>query len=103
MIIQQHRRSICGMNHIKMKVLVTLNNVWNAAVAEKRLPEDSDAPDFAVNRRRFLSEYTRAIPRLREAERCIGCGRCMPHCPQRIEIAAEMRRVGDFVERLRNP
>ena len=78
-------------------------NVWNAAVAEKRLPEDPDAPDFAANRRRFLVEYARAIPRLREAERCIGCGRCMPHCPQRIEIAAEMRRVGDFVERLRNP
>jgi len=77
-------------------------NVWNAAIAEKRLPDDPESPDYAANRRRFLVEYSRVVPRLREAERCIGCGRCTPHCPQRIEIAAEMRRVGDFVERLRN-
>jgi len=77
-------------------------NTWNAAVAEKRLPDDSDDPGFAANRRRFLVEYSRAVPPLREAERCIGCGRCILHCPQRIDISSEMRRIGDFVERLRN-
>ncbi len=76
-------------------------NVWNAAVAEKRLPDNPDDPDYAANRRRFLAEYARAIPPLREAERCICCSRCVPHCPQRIDIPAEMRRIGDFVERLR--
>ncbi len=76
-------------------------NVWNAAVAEKRLPDNPDDPDFAAKRRRFLAEYSRAIPPMREAERCICCARCVPHCPQRIDIPAEMRRIGDFVERLR--
>ena len=77
--------------------------VWNAAVAERRLPDDPDDPDFPDKRQRFLAEYSRALPRLREAERCIGCGRCISHCPQRIEIPDEMCRVGDLVERLRNP
>ena len=74
---------------------------WNQALAEDRLPDDPEDPDYAAYRRRFLIGYERSVPKLRRAERCIGCGRCAPHCPQSIDIPAMLRKVDAFVENLR--
>ena len=68
---------------------------------EDRLPDDSADPNYAVNRRRFLIDYERTFQKLRRAERCTGCGRCAPHCPQAIDIPAMVRKVDRFVEKLR--
>jgi predicted aldo/keto reductase-like oxidoreductase len=32
---------------------------------------------------------------------CIGCGRCISHCPQRINIPEEMEKMDRFVEQLK--
>ena len=66
---------------------------WNAACTGDRLPDNPASPDCAANRRRFLADYDRAIPDLRQAEHCIGCGRCLPHCPQRIEIPERLAEI----------
>ena len=75
--------------------------IWNQAMVEDRLPDYPGDPEYAANRRRFLADYERAIPRLREAQRCIGCGRCAIHCPQSIDIPDKLRKVDEFVEKLR--
>ena len=74
---------------------------WEEALVEDRLPDDPSAPGYAANRRRFLIEYERMFDKLRRAERCTGCGRCAPHCPQGIDIPAMVRKVDRFVETLR--
>ncbi len=74
---------------------------WNEAVAEGRLPDNPGDPAYAANRRRFLIGYARAVPALRSAARCTGCGHCSSHCPQSIDIPAAVRRVDDLVEKLR--
>jgi predicted aldo/keto reductase-like oxidoreductase len=74
---------------------------WNEAVADGRLPDSSGEAGYAAQRRRFLVEYERAVPPLRRADHCIGCGRCSPHCPQSIDIPAALRRVDSLVEKLR--
>ncbi|MBW9201872.1 hypothetical protein EVD33_02770 [Bacteroidales bacterium SW292] len=38
---------------------------------------------------------------LRQANHCIGCAQCNPHCPQGIDIPREMQRIDAFVERLK--
>ncbi len=74
---------------------------WEDALVEDRLPDDPTAPNYAANRRRFLIDYERTFQKLRRAERCTGCGRCAPHCPQAIDIPAMVRKVDRFVEKLR--
>ena len=74
---------------------------WGDALVQDRLPDDPSDPGYAANRRRFLIDYERTFPKLRRAERCTGCGRCSPHCPQGIDIPAMVRKVDRFVETLR--
>ena len=74
---------------------------WEDALVEDRLPDDPTDPKYAANRRRFLIDYERTFQKLRRAERCTGCGRCAPHCPQAIDIPAMVRKVDRFVEKLR--
>ena len=68
-------------------------DVWNSACTDDRLPEDPASPKYAADRRRFLADYDRAIHDLRQAEHCIGCGRCVSHCPQRIDIPERMAEI----------
>jgi predicted aldo/keto reductase-like oxidoreductase len=79
----------------------TLFSVWNAALTEDRFPDDPADPAYPAFRRKFLADYARHVPSLREAARCLGCGRCTPHCPQAIDIPAQIYRVDQLVERLR--
>ena len=79
----------------------SLFNVWNNALTEDRLPDDPSDPAYAELRRCFLMEYERTVPKLRRAERCTGCGRCTPHCPQSIDIPSAIAKIDAFVEKLR--
>ena len=74
---------------------------WEDALVADLLPDDPADPAYAANRRRFLIEYERTFHKLRRAERCTGCGRCAPHCPQGIDIPAMVRKGDRFVEKLR--
>ena len=74
---------------------------WNKACVEDRLPSDPKAADYVQHRRQFLRSYDVAIPHLRQAEHCIGCGRCLSHCPQRIDIPNRLADMDAFVANLR--
>ena len=78
-----------------------LFDCWNRACTEDRLPDDPANERYVANRQRFLAEYDAAIPHLRQAEHCIGCGRCVGHCPQRIDIPVRLDNIDAFVENLR--
>lgn len=74
---------------------------YNKCIAEGNLTHDRNDPDYARARRAFLIGYDRSVPRLRQADHCIGCGQCVHHCPQRIEIPREMERINNYVEALK--
>ena len=73
---------------------------WNRACTEDRLPERGGA-NYARDRKSFLAALDAAVPHLRQPEHCIGCGRCNPHCPQRIDIPAQMEMLDNFISGLR--
>jgi Predicted oxidoreductases of the aldo/keto reductase family len=74
---------------------------YNKCVNEGFLPESSKDKDFAKSRKAFLVGYDRSVPKLRQASHCIGCGKCVSHCPQRIKIPHELHKIDKFVEKLK--
>ncbi len=74
---------------------------YNKCVNQGDMPESMEAANYQTARRRFLIGYDRAVPRERQADHCIGCRQCVPHCPQGIKIPEQMRRIDDFVEKLK--
>lgn len=74
---------------------------YNKCLNEGNIPESSQDPGYRKARRAFLVGYGRSVPVMRQASRCIGCGQCSPHCPQRIDIPGELHRIDAYVERLK--
>lgn len=77
-------------------------------VTEPTNEEGTDSAEFSREmkayrkaRRAYLLSYDRAIEKNRQANRCIGCGQCMSHCPQDINIPHEIHRIDHLIESLR--
>ncbi|MBQ9548624.1 MAG: aldo/keto reductase [Bacteroidales bacterium] len=62
---------------------------------------EREQKDYEQVRRRYLRAYDRAVDPQRQAAHCIGCSQCVKACPQRIRIPREMRRIDEYVEKLR--
>lgn len=74
---------------------------YNKMIKEGNMPHGREHEDYEKHRRIFLIGYDRSVPRLRQADHCVGCGECESHCPQRIKIPKEMQRIDTFVENLK--
>ncbi len=74
---------------------------YNRIVSSGNRLESSKDENYKKARRAFLVGYDRSVPKLRQANHCIGCGVCRRHCPQRIDIPKEMRRIDHYAEQLK--
>ena len=74
---------------------------YNKCVNEGNLSVSSSDSNYRQARRAFLIGYDRSVPKLRQADHCIGCGQCNEHCPQAIDIPKEMQRINAYVEKLK--
>ena len=74
---------------------------YNKCINEGNVPASSQDENYRKARRAFLIGYDRSVPKLRQASHCIGCGQCVPHCPQSIDIPKELHRIDRFVEELK--
>lgn len=74
---------------------------YNKCVNEGNIPEDKQDENYRKARRAFLVGYDRSVPKLRQANHCIGCDQCNKHCPQRINIPRQLHRIDRFVEELK--
>ena len=74
---------------------------YQKCVNQGHVPESEQEENYRKARRAFLVGYDRAVPRLRQADHCIGCRQCVSHCPQGIDIPSELHRIDGFVEKLK--
>lgn len=74
---------------------------YNKCLNEGNIADNVQDENYRKARRAYLVGYDRSVPRLRQADHCIGCNQCSPHCPQGIDIPRELHRISDYVERLR--
>ena len=74
---------------------------YNKCINEGNVPASTQSENYREARRAFLVGYDRSVPRLRQASHCIGCYQCAPHCPQQIDIPAELHRIDQLTERLK--
>ncbi len=74
---------------------------FNKCINEGNMPESKQDPIYRKARRAFLVGYGRAVSKERQADHCIGCGHCVPHCPQNIDIPAQMQRIDKYAEALK--
>lgn len=74
---------------------------YNKCVNEGNVVESSQSENYRAARRAYLVGYDRSVPKLRQADHCVNCGQCKPHCPQQIDIPAELQRINSYVEQLK--
>ena len=75
---------------------------YNKCINENNVPENDLDVNYKFARKAFLIGYDRSVPKLRQANHCIGCNQCVHHCPQAIKIPQELHRIDDYVEKLKN-
>lgn len=74
---------------------------YNRCINEGNVPSSAQDENYRKARRAFLVGYDRSVPKLRQADHCIGCGQCEPHCPQNIKIPEQLHRIDLFVEQMK--
>jgi hypothetical protein len=74
---------------------------YNKMITDGTFAQSHEQKEYARLRRAYLVSYDRAIPTVRQADHCISCGECVPHCPQSIAIPNELNRINRYVEKLK--
>ena len=74
---------------------------YNRNVREGTYVVSAEQRGYSKARKKYLLEYDKAVPTLRQADHCIGCGQCLEACPQGIQIPSELRRIDLYIEALK--
>ncbi|MBO7603006.1 MAG: aldo/keto reductase [Bacteroidales bacterium] len=74
---------------------------YDNSVVEGTYVKGPEQEKYARARRRYLAEYDKAVESVRQAAHCISCGKCMSACPQHIRIPRELKRIDEYIEKIR--
>ncbi|MCQ2173841.1 MAG: aldo/keto reductase [Bacteroidales bacterium] len=74
---------------------------YNSNITDGTYAVNAAQKNYGRIKRRYLLEYNKALPTVRQADHCTGCQICETRCPQGIDIASQMRRIDRYIEDLK--
>ena len=74
---------------------------YNKCVNEGYISQSQQDENYRKARKAYLVSYDRAVPAVRQANHCIGCGQCIGHCPQKIDIPKQLHKIDRYIEKLK--
>ena len=74
---------------------------YNRAITDGTYAQSTAQKDYAKLKKAYLVSYDRAVATVRQADHCISCGECLSHCPQSINIPAQLKRIAKYIEDLK--
>lgn len=74
---------------------------YNKCINDGTMPTNKLAPDYKQKVKAFLDGYNKAVPEAQQASQCQSCNNCLSHCPQRIKIPSQMKRISNMVEEMK--
>lgn len=78
-----------------------LFSFYNKNIKEGTYVVSADQKNFASARRKYLLEYNKSVPTARQADHCIGCRKCLPKCPQYIDIPKRLLHIDRYIDKLK--
>ena len=74
---------------------------YNRSITEGTYARSREQQGYRKLKKAYLISYDRAVAGVRQADHCNGCGECLSHCPQSIEIPDQLRRIARYIDRLK--
>ena len=74
--------------------------LYNKCINEGNMASSKPDPNYRKARKAFLVGYARKLAPERMSDHCIGCRHCVPHCPQNIDIPAQLQKIDQYYEKL---
>lgn len=74
---------------------------YNDTINNGTFVQNAEQENYQKLRKRYLTGYNKAIETIRQADHCIACNQCSPHCPQSLRIPRELQRIDEYIEKLK--
>ena len=74
---------------------------YNSNITDGTYAVSKEQKRYNKIKRKYLLEYNKAIPTVRQADHCTSCKICEKRCPQGIKIHSEMQRIDRYIEDLK--
>lgn len=74
---------------------------YNDSINSGTFVQNAEQENYQKLRKKYLTGYNKAVETIRQADHCIACNQCSPHCPQSLRIPRELQRVDEYIEKLK--